>query len=72
VLPVFQQRLVHVAFIDLGVAHDADHAALGPVRAPTLGVHVVLHQAGEARLGNPKPTEPVEKSTSALSLVREG
>ena len=53
VLPVFEQRLVHVAFVDLGIAHDADHAALAPIRAPALGVHVVLHQAGKARLGYP-------------------
>ena len=54
VLPVFEQCLVHVAFVDLGIAHDADHAALGPIRAPALGVHVVLHQAGKAGLGDPE------------------
>ena len=30
----------------------ADHAALGPVGAPALGVHIVLHQAGKAGLGD--------------------
>ncbi len=52
VLPVFQERLVHVALVDLGIAHERHHAPLGPTRAPALGVHVVLHQAGEARGGD--------------------
>ncbi len=52
VLPVFEQGLVHVAFVDLGVTHDADHAALGPGGLPVLGMHVVLHEAGETSLGD--------------------
>ena len=31
VLPVFEQRLVDVALVDLGIAHQRDHAPLGPV-----------------------------------------
>ena len=73
VLPVFEQGLVDVALVELGIAHQRDHAALGPVAAPALGVHVVLHEAGKAgRRRRRGPTEPVEKSTSSLSLVREG
>ena len=48
VLPVLEQGLVHVAFVDLGIAHDADHPALRPIRAPALRVHVVLDEAGKA------------------------
>ena len=59
VLPVFEQRLVDIALVDLGIAHERDHAALGPVRAPALGVHVVLHEAGKTRArrrrGPPSP-----------------
>ena len=72
VLPVFQQRLVHVAFVDLGIAHDPDHAALGPVGAPALGVHVVLHQAGKARLGNPEADRASREVDVGLVLGARG
>src|SRR5262245_65367690 len=48
VLPVLEQRLVDIALVELGVAQQRNHAPLGPALAPTLGVHVVLHQAGKA------------------------
>ena len=51
VLPAFEQRLVDVALVELGVADQRDHAALRAGRVvPAVGVHIVLHQAGEQRL----------------------
>jgi hypothetical protein len=61
VLPTFQQGLEHIALVQLGVAHQRHHAALAGLVVPR--PHVVLHQAR---------TEPVEKSTSSASLVRDG
>ena len=49
VLPILQQRLVDVALVELGIAHQRHHAPLRPIAAPALGVHVVLHQACETR-----------------------
>jgi hypothetical protein len=62
VLPVLQQRLVDVALVQLGIAHQRHHAPLGPTpggfAAPALGVHVVLHQAGEPRDRDAQPHRP--------------
>jgi hypothetical protein len=57
VLPAFQQRLEDIALIELGIAHQGDHAAFrqvpGQIRGrPGFEAHVVLHQAGEARHGH--------------------
>ena len=46
-LPAFEHRLEHVAFVELGVADQRHHAALGPRQAPAVGAHIVLHQRGE-------------------------
>ena len=54
VLPVFEQRLVNVAFVDLGVAHQGDHPTLGPFGFPALGMHVILHQTGKPSHRNAK------------------
>jgi hypothetical protein len=55
VLPVLQQRLVDVALVHLGVAHEGDQTPFRPVLGPALGVHVILHEAGEACGGNAQP-----------------
>ena len=49
-LPAFEHRLEDVALVELGVADQRDHAAFGPVEAPAVGAHIVLHQRGEQRL----------------------
>ena len=47
-LGAFKQRLEHVAFVELGVAHYRDHAAGRPVvRRQVLQPHIVLHQGCE-------------------------
>ena len=37
-----------------------------------MGADVVLHREENSVCATPSPTEPVEKSTSSVSLVREG
>src|SRR5262249_21358607 len=49
-LPAFEDRLEDVAFVELGVADEGDHAALGLLQAPAVRAHVILHERGEQRL----------------------
>ncbi len=49
-LPAFEDRLEDVAFVELGVADERDHAAFGPLQTPAVGAHVILHERGEQRL----------------------
>jgi hypothetical protein len=51
-LPALEQRLEDVALVHLGVAHEGDHAPFRPLTAPAVRPHVVLHEAGEQRLGD--------------------
>ncbi len=44
-LPAFEDAFEDVALIELGVAHERNHAALGTLQAPAMGAHVILHQA---------------------------
>ena len=46
-LPAFEQRFEDVAFVELGVAEQRYHAALGAIRAPAVRAHIVLHQRRE-------------------------
>ena len=49
-LPALQQRLVDVAFVELGIAHDRDHAAGRALLGRELvEAHVVLDHRGEER-----------------------
>ncbi len=43
-LPAFQDRLEDVAFVELSVADQCDHAPFGCVQAPAVGADIVLHQ----------------------------
>ena len=61
VLPVFEQRLVDVAFIDFGVAHQADHAALRPVLDPAFRMHIILRQRGKPRHRDAEADRPGRK-----------
>src|SRR5258708_1113505 len=49
VVPVCGQARWGVALVDQGIAHKRDQAPHWPRLAPTLGVDLVLHQAGKAR-----------------------
>ena len=53
VLPSLEQGLVHVAFVEFGVADERDHATLeGIVGAEPLCPHIVLGGAGKQRHGD--------------------
>src|SRR5712691_4798784 len=54
-LPAFEDRLEDIALVELGVADERDHAALGALAAPATGAHVVLHQRGEQGLRHAEP-----------------
>ncbi len=49
-LPAFEDGFEDVAFVELGVAHERNHAALGARQPPAMSAHIILHQAGEQRL----------------------
>src|SRR5262249_44425428 len=52
--PAFEQCLENISFVQFCVAHQRHHAALGPVKAPPVGAHVVLRQRGEKGLRDAK------------------
>ena len=53
VLPSLEQGLVHVAFVEFGVADERDHATLeGIVGAEPLCPYIVLGEAGKQRHGD--------------------
>src|SRR5262249_37415037 len=54
-LPALEDGLEDVAFIELGVAHERDHAAFGPLQTPATGARVILPERGEQRLPPPQP-----------------
>ena len=47
VLPAVYEGFVDVSLIEFGIADKRDHATLRPIRAPILGVDIILHQARE-------------------------
>ena len=49
--PALQQGFVDIAFVELAVTDQSDHAALGAM-APIAGVKIVLDQAGETGHGH--------------------
>ena len=53
-LPAFQHGLEDVALVELGVAHQRHHAALGALAPPAMRPHIVLRQRGEERLRHPE------------------
>ena len=58
VLPAFQQAFIDIAFIELRVANDGDHASFRPIAAKSLGADIILHQAGEGRHGGAQTHRP--------------
>ena len=73
VLGAFDERLVDVAFVELGVADQRDKAAAVFLFELTVGGEVILRsRLANKVIATPRPTEPVEKSTGILSLVRLG
>ena len=56
VLPALQQRLEDVALVELGIAHDRDHAAgRALVGRELVEAHVVLDHGGEERHADAEP-----------------
>ena len=72
VLGALDDRFVDVALVELGIADQRDEAAAVGFVHPAVRGQIILHQAGEGVIATPRPTEPVEKSTGILSLVRLG
>ena len=66
------EALEDVALVHLGIADQRDHATFRAIPGKILSAKVILHKRGEQCLRYPSPTDPVEKSTSSASLVREG
>ena len=72
VLIGLDQTFVDIAFIEFGVADQRDEAAAVSLIHLAMGGEIILHQAGKSGDRDSSPTEPVEKSTGILSLVRLG
>ena len=74
VLPAFEQRLEDVALVELGVADERHHAAGRALcrRPAPSAAHSPAPARRSSVIATPRPTEPVEKSTSSTSLVRDG
>ena len=49
-LPAIEDRLEDIAFVELGVTDECDHAALRLVLRPVMRAHIILHQRREQRL----------------------
>ena len=49
-LPALEQRLEDIAFVELGVAEQRDHAAFRAIEAPAVRADIILHQRGKQRL----------------------
>src|SRR5262249_56936263 len=43
-LPALEDRLEDVAFIELGVADERDHAAFGLLQTPAVRADIILHE----------------------------
>ncbi len=52
VLPALEQRLEHVALVELGVADQRDHAATLARRSPFTGLHIILDETREGGHGD--------------------
>ena len=71
VFPALEQGFVDVAFVEFGVAGDGDVAAGGRSSRPRPWRRdVVRIRAEKVVMATPRPTEPVEKSTSGPSFTR--
>src|SRR5262249_45742212 len=49
-LPALEDGLEDVAFVELGVADQRDHAAFGSLQPPAMRPHIILNQPREQRL----------------------
>ena len=66
-LPTFEQRFEHIAFVQFGVAHQRHHAALAhAVRHAAMGVGVVLDEGGEKRGRDTK----ADRAGGEIDIVR--
>ena len=54
-LPAFEDRFENIAFVELGIADQRDHAALRTILRPAVRAHIVLHQRRKQRLRDAEP-----------------
>ena len=71
-LPALIECLVHVAFVQFAVSGNCDHSPfLRAAVLPAFEPHVILHQAGKSRLGQPKPHRTSGK-VDPVGIFRSG
>ena len=73
VLPALEQRLEHVALVELGIAHERDHAARGAALGHhAVEPHIVLHERGEERVADAEPDRAGREIDLRLVLGARG
>ncbi len=48
-LPAFLKAFIDIAFVQLGIPHEGDHAAKLTITRPRFGFEIILHQRSEGR-----------------------
>jgi hypothetical protein len=57
-LPALEHGFEDIAFVELGVAEERNHAPFRPRQTPAMRTHIILRQRRKQRLSNAKSDGP--------------